>query len=817
MNSLKKTLSLALVFVMVFGLMLTASAADFSDIEDVQYTEAVEVMTGIGAINGFPDGTFNPDGLVTRAQAAKMIAYATLGPAVADNLVATGKIFKDVPTTHWGAAFVEYLYSRGIVAGKSADRFDPNGNVTTYELAKMILASAGYGKNGEYVGASWLINVAIDATDLKVVAGLKDTNYADAATREEAALMIFNGVSKVNVVVYSKDTESYSDAKTGTPAASYTIGQQKFGLNAASATVNGVSGYTWKNTAGKALSSFVVTENVLGTSMSGKTVADLSTKTNPAYIADLDSTVSYFFNGTAVPAYTAGTVYAIGDLVVSDNKLYEVTAAHTATATLASAALYTPVKGEIVKFVDAIPNGKADKVAITLKTVGVVGIAPYVNPTTGNVTILGLGISNVDAKTVSYPADLAAGDIVLLYVDGNGVTNIEKAAVVKGQMTSATTSVGAIGFAGASYTESGLVASPALATFYGNSANFNKDATAFLDNNGYIVNISLDVPVASTAKYGLVVGYQFTDVVGTGPLATPASAKVLLYTEDGAAKVYDQAPNALGVVVNAGITGNATFVTYSINADGKATVTPVATTGVVGATAYTAKSPVIQIGAANFYVTSDTKVVYFDSSAAYPTSKASFVTGYSKTVAAATGKAVAYSVAGTSSNLEAIYVDVAPGTTTVAGNYAYIHALNVGPSIRYANGVAFYDYTAYVNGVATTLTSKTGTFFAAAGQYSYTLDSDGYVVATPALAGGLTDTTTAGTGKINYVDSGFVAYVDGTTNKSVPVAATTAYYQVTATGVTAAPIALNPFVTYTIAYIQTNTDGVAVAIYYTVS
>ena len=84
MKSLNRTLSLVLVLVMVFGLFGVASAkTSFTDDTAIQYQTAVGVMTGIGAINGLTDGTFNPTGTITREDAAKLVCYTVLGATTA--------------------------------------------------------------------------------------------------------------------------------------------------------------------------------------------------------------------------------------------------------------------------------------------------------------------------------------------------------------------------------------------------------------------------------------------------------------------------------------------------------------------------------------------------------------------------------------------------------------------------------------------------------------------------------------------------------------------------------------------------------------
>ena len=58
MRNLKKILALALALVMAMSLMTVANAANFSDSADISYKEAVDVMVGIGVIDGMDDGSF---------------------------------------------------------------------------------------------------------------------------------------------------------------------------------------------------------------------------------------------------------------------------------------------------------------------------------------------------------------------------------------------------------------------------------------------------------------------------------------------------------------------------------------------------------------------------------------------------------------------------------------------------------------------------------------------------------------------------------------------------------------------------------------
>ena len=66
---------------------------------------------------------------------------------------------------------------------------------------KMLLCVLGYdAKLQGYVGANWQVNVMRDAVKMGLTAGLKDFDPYKAATRDEAAQMMFNAL-KANMVV----------------------------------------------------------------------------------------------------------------------------------------------------------------------------------------------------------------------------------------------------------------------------------------------------------------------------------------------------------------------------------------------------------------------------------------------------------------------------------------------------------------------------------------------------------------------------------------------------------------------------------------
>ena len=80
MNNLKRVLSMGLTGAMLAGMMVVgASAADFKDADEIEHTDAVNTLVALNVINGKDDGSYDPNGIVTRAEMAKLITVALNG------------------------------------------------------------------------------------------------------------------------------------------------------------------------------------------------------------------------------------------------------------------------------------------------------------------------------------------------------------------------------------------------------------------------------------------------------------------------------------------------------------------------------------------------------------------------------------------------------------------------------------------------------------------------------------------------------------------------------------------------------------------
>ena len=204
---------------MMLSVMVVGAGAAFSDQSKIKNTEAVDACTALNIIGGYPDGSFKPEGNITRAEVTKMICVALNGgkePNLATNATPT---FSDVRTnanSAWAEKYIESCASQGIVSGVGAGKFAPAGNVTGTQLAKMLLVSLGYKSENEgFTGNAWATNVNTIASAKGLYAGLEKLDVSAALTRDSAAQMIWNALNAYEVE-YKTNLVADKDGKLST-------------------------------------------------------------------------------------------------------------------------------------------------------------------------------------------------------------------------------------------------------------------------------------------------------------------------------------------------------------------------------------------------------------------------------------------------------------------------------------------------------------------------------------------------------------------------------------------------------------------------
>jgi hypothetical protein len=162
---------------------------------------AIEELSDQGIVSGYNDGSFRPDELVTRAQAAKVISKAfqwgLINPAESR--------FVDVPQDSWMYPYVETIAARGVITGFSDNTFLPTGTISRGKLIKAIVLAAGWKTTSvrqgppeemspsslaPYVQAAYAHGVLISGENSSLDLGLP-------ATRGDISLYIYNTLKEI--------------------------------------------------------------------------------------------------------------------------------------------------------------------------------------------------------------------------------------------------------------------------------------------------------------------------------------------------------------------------------------------------------------------------------------------------------------------------------------------------------------------------------------------------------------------------------------------------------------------------------------------
>lgn len=171
-----------------------------SDIAGHWAEDDIYRMVALGAVNGNPDGTFAPNGSVTRAEFVTML-MKSLVKTNHGVLEGTNK-FADVKG-HWAEKYIAAAVDEGVVKGTSDSTFEPNAKITRQEMAVMIVNALKLeNKTGTVTGvdtsqiASWADSAVDICNDYGIMSydGNKKFYPLNKATRAEAATVLWRAL-----------------------------------------------------------------------------------------------------------------------------------------------------------------------------------------------------------------------------------------------------------------------------------------------------------------------------------------------------------------------------------------------------------------------------------------------------------------------------------------------------------------------------------------------------------------------------------------------------------------------------------------------
>jgi hypothetical protein len=168
------------------------------------YYMQITELDARGIINGFLDGTFKADSLITRQQFAKMVAK-TMGYPVSEADVCP---FVDVQSDLdlidplYPDHYVAVCAARGVTVGKTVDTFAPDDSITRAQLITMVAKAANVAEPPESYSPpfgqfdSTHFPYARQAAYSGLLDGLlglgPDYDFFSPATRGEVCVILFN-------------------------------------------------------------------------------------------------------------------------------------------------------------------------------------------------------------------------------------------------------------------------------------------------------------------------------------------------------------------------------------------------------------------------------------------------------------------------------------------------------------------------------------------------------------------------------------------------------------------------------------------------
>lgn len=188
------TAMLCAVVMMIAAVAPVTSFAAFSDVDDNnRYKEAITALSTLSVIDGYEDGTFKPDGAITRAEFTKLIVFM-LG---LQSIEYTSYTFEDVDPTHWARNFIQTGYDRGIIAGFDDGTFKSEEPVTYAQALKMVVCTLGYEQMAMLrtpTGDDWANLYIQQANDLGLTKNVANQAQYEGASRAVVAQVLYNAL-----------------------------------------------------------------------------------------------------------------------------------------------------------------------------------------------------------------------------------------------------------------------------------------------------------------------------------------------------------------------------------------------------------------------------------------------------------------------------------------------------------------------------------------------------------------------------------------------------------------------------------------------
>lgn len=203
MRNMKKLLSVALAVMMMFTLVISASAKsifDFGDLTNVDtnkenreyvdsnkyFEDALQLMVDLEVMAGRTDGNLGSADSINRLEFIVMLYKFTHEGQEAG--MAYSHTFTDVP---WGEHYVGWAQSSGVAEGIGNNMFGSSNKIKLVDALTFIIKALGINTEFEgFTGDNYAMKATVIADDLGLIRDFKVAN-PDALTRAEVATLFY--------------------------------------------------------------------------------------------------------------------------------------------------------------------------------------------------------------------------------------------------------------------------------------------------------------------------------------------------------------------------------------------------------------------------------------------------------------------------------------------------------------------------------------------------------------------------------------------------------------------------------------------------
>lgn len=179
--------------------------------DDTYYHNALTLCSALGIIEGYEDGSVQPESSVTRAEMATIILR------LIDTTTASTyqNIFTDVSAEHWAANNIQTAVEQGIVNGMGDGTFNPDGDVTYEQVIKMLVCALNYAADAERSGGYPNGYISVGGGTLSLLSNVKG-QVGTSMTRGEVIKAVFNAVNAPyrEIVRFENSNPVYSAVDT---------------------------------------------------------------------------------------------------------------------------------------------------------------------------------------------------------------------------------------------------------------------------------------------------------------------------------------------------------------------------------------------------------------------------------------------------------------------------------------------------------------------------------------------------------------------------------------------------------------------------